>query len=294
MPTAGQLWRSRNEGSWLSALGCQSSEVLEVTMVVDGLWLMEGAGNDFLVGVGSWSARLASDPNLVVRLCRRHRGIGADGVLALEVERDARVRLIYRNADGSRAQFCANGTRCAAMAAAHLLDVPAEMVIATDWAEIPARVDGEKVSLCVPTPGPAEQMILEACGRDWTGILIKVGVSHLVIGVDAEADRLFTAAAPELRRHPILGPEGANVSFITRNSDGTIGIRTYERGVEGETLCCGSAVIAAGVIEMANRDCDRVAVRAASGDLLSVEEHKPGFDLTGPARLIAEIRPMEG
>lgn len=292
-PVAGRSWRRHSEGFVLSTSGGLPSEVFGGAMAVDGLWLTEGAGNDFLVGVGSWSARLASDPNLVVRLCRRHRGIGADGVLALEVEREGRVRLIYRNADGSRARFCANGTRCAAMAAVHVLDVSEEMVILTDWAEIPARVVGDQVSLHVPTPGPAEEKTFEVFGREWTGILLKVGVPHLVISVDAEANGRFAEAASALRWHPALGPDGANVSFIIRHADGSIGIRTYERGVEGETLCCGSAVIAAGVIEMAARDRDRVTIRSKSGDVLCVEERDPGFVLTGPARLIAEVKPVE-
>ncbi len=258
------------------------------------LWLMEGAGNDFLVGVGSWSGRLASDPNLVGRLCRRHRGIGADGVLALDVEGEARVRLHYRNADGSQAQFCANGTRCAALAAVRLLDVPSELVVITDWAEIPARVDGGQVALRLPTPGPAKEISLDAGGRKWNGIVIEVGVPHLVIRVDNVAESVFTEVAPVLRRHPALGPDGANVSFFDRHPDGTVDIRTFERGVEGETLCCGSAVVAAGVIEMADQDVNSARVRPASGDVLIVEDLGTGFGLTGPARFIAEVRPVEG
>jgi len=262
-------------------------------MVLDALWLMEGAGNDFLVGVGSWSGRLASDSSLVARLCRRHRGIGADGVLALEAAGEGRVRLHYRNADGSRARFCANGTRCAALAAVDLLDLPSELVVVTDWAEIPARVDGGQVALRLPTPDPAEQTALDAAGRTWTGIVIDVGVPHLVIRVDDLAETPFAEAAPVLRRHPALGMDGANVSFFDRQSDGTIALRTFERGVEGETLCCGSAVVAAGVIEMADRNVDQVRVRPASGDVLSVEDLGTGFGLTGPARFIAEVKPVE-
>ncbi len=262
-------------------------------MADDALWLMEGAGNDFLLGIGSWSGRLASDSSLVARLCRRHRGIGADGTLAVEVVGDARVRLHYRNSDGTRARFCANGTRCAALAAVRLLDVPSELVVMTDWAEIPARVEGGQVALRLPTPGPAEQKVFDAAGRTWTGIVIEVGVPHLVIRVDDVADGSFSDTASQLRRHPGLGPEGGNVSFFERHSDGTIGLRTFERGVEGETLCCGSAVVAAGLIEMADRGIDRVRVRPASGDVMTVEDLGTGFGLTGPARFIAEVRPVE-
>ena len=78
-----------------------------------GLYKVEASGNDFVLGVGGWSPRLAAEPELAVRLCDRRRGIGADGVLAVEAAGPDRVRLRYRNADGSPARFCGNGTRCA-------------------------------------------------------------------------------------------------------------------------------------------------------------------------------------
>jgi len=85
------------------------------------IYKLEGAGNDFVLGVGAWAGRLDSEPDLVRRLCDRRRGIGADGTLALEAVATDRVRLGYRNADGGEAVFCANGTRCAARAAVELL-----------------------------------------------------------------------------------------------------------------------------------------------------------------------------
>ena len=259
---------------------------------MDALWLMEGAGNDFLVGVGAWGSRLAEDPALAVRLCRRHRGIGADGVLALNVEAEDRLRLLYRNADGSRARFCANGTRCAALAAFRLLKMPPKLVIMTDWIEIPAEVEGDQVRLRLPAPEPALHLELDAGSRTWSGILIEVGVPHLVIRSDPSSDADFLKIAPELRRHPDVGPDGANVSFYRPNTDGIIGIRSFERGVEDETLCCGSAVVAVGLVEMARRNSDRVVVRPVSGDRLVVEDLGEGFGLTGPARFIAEVKPV--
>lgn len=262
-------------------------------MVVDGLWLMEGAGNDFLVGVGSWSDRLDSDSGLVARLCRRRRGIGADGVLALDVEGKNGVRLRYRNADGSRARFCANGTRCAARAAVRLLGIPSELVVITDWAEIPARVEGDSVTLRLPTPSPAEKTKVEVGGREWAGITIEVGVPHFVVRVDRTAQTDFVETASLLRWHPAFAPDGVNVSFFDLDSSGVLRLRTFERGVEGETLCCGSAVVAAGLIAMAEGSLDRVSVRPSSGDILNVEDLGAGFGLTGPARFIAEVQPVD-
>ena len=121
----------------------------------------EGAGNDFVLGVGAWAGRLDSEPDLVRRLCDRRRGIGADGTLSLTAVGAGRVRLGYRNADGGEAVFCANGTRCAARAAVELLGCDPMVVVETGWAEVPAVVDGSQVSLELPPPeaGPRDPVI---------------------------------------------------------------------------------------------------------------------------------------
>ncbi len=111
---------------------------------------VEGAGNDFLLGIGDWARRLADEPDLVARLCDRRRGLGADGVLALSQESSSRVRLIYRNTDGSPSPFCGNGTRCAARVAVELLGLASPLVVETDWAAIPAEVVGPLVTLELP------------------------------------------------------------------------------------------------------------------------------------------------
>ena len=118
----------------------------------DLLLKVEGAGNDFLLGIGRWADRLGSGPALVRRLCDRRHGIGADGTLALTAAGPGRVCLRYRNADGGEARFCANGTRCAARAAVELLGCFSPLTVATGWGEIPARVAGAAVSLELPPP----------------------------------------------------------------------------------------------------------------------------------------------
>ena len=139
----------------------------EVEDSTGALWKMEGAGNDFLLGAGRWAERLAEDEALVADLCRRHRGIGADGVLALFPESGRGLRLVYRNADGSRAAFCANGTRCAALAAVRFLGFPPDLILVTDRMEVRARVwegDG-RVRLDLPRPTFLRpELTLEAAG----------------------------------------------------------------------------------------------------------------------------------
>lgn len=262
-------------------------------MAASRLLAMEGSGNDFLVGVGDWSRRLQTEPDLRVRLCRRRRGIGADGVLALDIDGRDSVRLHYFNADGSRAAFCANGTRCAAAAAVHLLGLSSPVTVNTDWVAVPAEVGNGEVTLSLPLPDPGTPKTLEAGGRTWPGRVVTVGVPHLLIHVDRSALDAFLEWAPILRRHPDLGPEGANITFTHRDDDGCLVLRTFERGVEGETLSCGSAMVAAGWVEMTERGLDHVTLRPASGDRVTVSTTASGLSLTGPVRRIAEVVPLE-
>jgi len=264
--------------------------------VSGGLYKVEASGNDFVLGVGGWSPRLAAEPELAVRLCDRRRGIGADGVLAVEAAGPDRVRLRYRNADGSPARFCGNGTRCAARAAVELLGLPRRLTVETDWAALPAEVDKTMVSLELPPPAaPPRAVELEAAGRRWSGWLLEVGVPHLVVPAD-DLDGLEPAlVAPPLRRHPELGPEGANVDFFAAVSAGEIALRTFERGIEGETLCCGSGVVAAALVAMTRGLPRRLVVRPRSGDALTVEALEDvatgPIRFTGATRVVAELSP---
>jgi len=217
-------------------------------------------------------------------------------VLAIEAVAVDRARLQYRNADGSHALFCGNGTRCAARAAVELLGLPTRLAIATDWVELPAEVDGPMVTLVLPPPPrPARAVELTAAGRCWRGWQIEVGVPHLVLPVD-ELEALDLAnVGPPLRRHPELGPEGANVSFVGSADAGEIALRSFERGVEAETLCCGSGVVAAALVAMAQGAPGRLVLRPRSGDRLTVEvlgdPVTAPLRFSGATRLVAEFVP---
>jgi len=265
---------------------------------VSELWKVEGAGNDFLLGTGVWAERLAEDPDLVRRLCRRRLGIGADGTLAVFPEGPGRVRLVYRNADGSEAGFCANGTRCAARAAVEALGLPPRLEVLTDRGPVAAEVDGERVALELPEPEvPPEPVHLEAAGRTWEGWFAVVGVPHLVLPVEGLEGFDLAAAGPALRAHPALGAEGANVNLVEARPDGGLSVRSYERGVEGETLSCGSGVVAAALAWLAARGGRRLACAVRSGDTLEVEAlgAPPACRsrLIGPARWVARLEPSE-
>lgn len=258
------------------------------------LYKVEGAGNDFLLGTGAWARRLVEDTELVVRLCRRRRGLGADGILAVFAVDAGSVRLAHRNADGSPSGFCANGTRCAARVAVDRLGCAARLSVHTGWGEIPAEV-GNLVSLELPPAGPAESIVLETGAKPFSGRLISVGVPHFVAPVEGlDAIDLEKVARP-LRHHPDLGPEGANIHLIESLSNDLLGIRSLERGVESEVLCCGSGVVAAALTSMEAGQRRRLTVLPRSGNRLEVEalDAPPAARsrLTGPARIVAEIEP---
>lgn len=258
----------------------------------------EGAGNDFLVGLGAWARRLADDAELVRQLCRRHRGIGADGVLAVLPEADGALRIVHRNADASPSAFCANGSRCAALAASRELGLGAAVVLRTGWGDVPARIgdDGTVALDLPPPPAPPRPVALEAAGRSWSGWLVTVGVPHLVVPVDDPATVELNRVGGALRRHPDLGPDGANVDLVGAVAGPELVLRTFERGVEGETRCCGTGAVAVALALPATVAAGRATVRCRSGDLLTVElttaPPRAASRLVGPARLVAVVEPV--
>ncbi len=269
-----------------------------------GFWKMAGAGNDFLVFAGSASVG-ARESETIRRLCRRGTGVGADGVLFVsEVESAGsrpEVRVDYFNADGGPARFCANGTRCAARFAVLRGLATDELLLHTGWGAIPATVrpDGNvtlrlpgpiSVGATVPTFDPSARET-EAHAASLT-----VGVPHLVVfcAEGVEVETLDVAAlGPPLRRHPAL-PEGANVNFVSVRGGSRLSVRTFERGVEAETLSCGSGVVAAAAVAAAERGLvPPVAVATRSGSALVVDLRLEGslahdVTLTGDARLVFE------
>lgn len=262
------------------------------------LYKVEGAGNDFLLGVGGWAERLAGQPELVVRLCDRRRGVGSDGVLALWADGTKKVRLVYRNADGGEAGFCANGTRCAARAGVELLGCAPRLEVVTGWGVIPAEVNGTEVALELPPPSSARRQPAISPPIGLSDLhLLEIGVPHLVAAAEALEEIDIGRVAPVLRRHPSLGPSGANVNLYEVGADGEVAVRTWERGVEGETLSCGSGLVAVALRVMVRRDLRRVVCLPRSGDRLTVEALGEPPDcstrLIGPARMVAEIEPAE-
>ncbi|HEY3169618.1 MAG TPA: diaminopimelate epimerase, partial [Thermoanaerobaculia bacterium] len=219
---------------------------------------MAGGGNDFLLFEADGRKLSDADCRRIALVCRRGLSVGADGALFLSRGGDGRIHLDYYNADGGLASFCANGTRCAARyAVTRRLVADPELVLETGWGNIGARVDGESVTLAlkdVIAPGEPISLDLESperystAGLPPTGIPIHVGVPHLVVFVRSDLAALpIESVGPPLRRHPLL-PEGANVNFVRVAGPNRLDVRTWERGVEAETLSCGSGVVASALV----------------------------------------------
>ena len=257
---------------------------------------LHGAGNDFLLFDGRTRPDLDTLlPPLVARLCDRRLGIGADGVLLLLPGGERVVRLRYWNSDGSPAVFCANGTRCAARFAAERWGWP-RTVIETGYAAVAAEASRGAVTLRLPPPAAVwKWRDFEAAGATVAGRYAVVGVPHLIVPVAWPEfwEHPLAPLGPALRHHPSLPAGGANVSFLRCPSSGPLEIRSFERGIEGETLSCGSGVVAAGLIAVAEGWREPpVAVLTASGRVLEVTpDGRPPLcpvSLTGPAEWIAE------
>lgn len=245
-------------------------------------WKMSGAGNDFILLPRlpkNWSG-----PALARRLCDRHDGVGADGLLLVDPKgRDARVD--HWNSDGSAA-FCGNGSRCAA---AWLLARSQKNHI--DLLTRAGRLSAEKIGggrLRVSMPEPSDFKLglkLGVLGKTYSVDAVRVGVPHAVVFVPSLTTTNVRELGRALRRHRAFGKDGANVNFVRKTGAG-IEMRTYERGVEDETLACGSGIVAAAAVYRRKnpRSAAVVAVRARSGALLSVRENPSSLE--GPAVVV--------
>jgi diaminopimelate epimerase len=256
-------------------------------------WKMHGAANDFVV-IDHRVPFLPADPATIVRrLCDRRRGVGADGVLALEPDAEVDFAMAYWNADGGRADFCGNGARCIARLALDLgLGHGGGVRFRTDAGPKSGRrsPDGRWMDLGfghVDPPGGAE--CVRAAGRVFTGWFVSAGVPHFVVPVDRVSEVPIEAWGTALRHHARFGPPGTNVDFIEVIESGRVAMRTFERGVEGETLACGSGAIASALAAAIGGMRSPVVVRTAGGDdlVVSFEPREGGYEVTqrGPAEI---------
>lgn len=257
---------------------------------------MNGAGNDFVM-VDNRDGSLSLGDAQIARLCDRHRGVGADGLLAVEkAEGAADFRMRYYNADGREAEMCGNGARCFARFVNKLSPSSnGAVTFETPAGIISARLEGEEVSLGMSQPGPfADGVTLEACGRPLTVYSINTGVPHAIVLVEDLEDTDVVGLGRALRHHHHFQPRGTNVNFARQLGPQHLAIRTYERGVEDETLACGTGVVASALtLAVLTGAPSPVRVLVKGGDTLGVAftRTEDGFRdviLTGPADFVFE------
>ncbi|MDX2079367.1 MAG: diaminopimelate epimerase [Terrimicrobiaceae bacterium] len=256
---------------------------------------MNGAGNDFVV-LDNRNLSLSLSSDQIAHLCDRHRGVGADGLLAVEPAREgADFRMRYYNADGGEAEMCGNGARCFARFAARLLPArPGVLSFETPAGVILGRFDGDLVTINMSTPHdhrPATP--LDVRGRPLDVHFINTGVPHAVVFVDDVETVDIRADGAALRWHEAFQPKGTNANFAQVESNGSLVLRTYERGVEDETLACGTGICAAALLHhLAHGTPSPVAVRVRGGDTLlagfsrSSDGSFSEVTLTGPADFV--------
>ena len=252
---------------------------------------MSGAGNDFVV-IDNRALNYSLTGDQIARLCDRHFGVGADGLLAVEpadrAEADFRMR--YYNADGGEAEMCGNGARCFARFVHPLRRNDAERVRFTTPAGL---ITGEYVGdeIRINLTAPTETKINQRADFGWGQIeyhFMNTGVPHVVVFVSDAEKAEIVAHGRAIRRSPIF-PRGTNVNFVQVTDSSVLIVRTYERGVEDETLACGTGVVASALLtHLVHHLALPLCVKVRGGDILTVAARAEtnafrDVTLTGPA-----------
>ena len=255
-------------------------------------WKMSGAGNDFVL-LAEEGQPAAALKKLAVRLCDRPDGVGADGLLCVGRSGAGQVSVRYFNRDGSEA-FCGNGSRCAALwACEYGLAGGWAFTLSTSAGELAAEIMSQtEVRMRMP---PVKRVSLRHKGA-WskpvkTLHFLDTGVPHAVVPVEDVEKVNVAETGAALRRHKAFGAGGANVNFVQAGK-GLLKVRTFERGVEAETLACGTGITASAVaLGLDLGLASPVAVQARSGDRFKVWFTPDGngaseIAVQGPARTV--------
>lgn len=258
---------------------------------------MNGAGNDFVV-VDNRSLTLDLSRERIALLCDRHRGVGADGLLAVEpAEHGADFKFRYYNADGGEAEMCGNGARCFGRFTAALLpEPPARVTFETIAGTLAAEMVDEHIRIAMSDPVDLTlDTGVTVPGLHATLHAVNPGVPHVVAFVEDVASIDVRTHGRAIRQHQAFAPAGTNANFVQVLAPGHIRIRTYERGVEDETLACGTGMVASALFHhLIHGAPSPVRVQVAGGDTLEIgfaSTPSGGFTqvtLTGPADFVFE------
>jgi diaminopimelate epimerase len=279
----------------LSTLKCAPSTATFSLMVVN-FTKMSGAGNDFVL-IDNRAQTLSLNTAQAMHLCDRHRGIGADGVILLKpcASGNADWAWDFYNSDGSLAEMCGNGARCFGRYVRRLTGAQKGFTFETRAGVIAARFKGEAVAVTLTAPKDLRlhQVVTLSIGPTPIHSL-NTGVPHAVLFVPNADEAMVRNMGAEIRYHSHFAPRGTNVNFVQLLDGNGIRVRTYERGVEGETLACGTGVTASALIAAELHHLQApVPVQVLGGKPLEVSFEKNGgqftnVTLSGPADFVFE------
>ena len=237
-------------------------------------WKMHGAKNDFILFDNRDGRFPVEDRAFVAYLAARHSGIGAEGVILIEPSETSDFYMRFYNPDGGEVAMCGNGARCVARLAYELGVADKSMGIETKAGQVCAQIlDEDRVCLWLTAPKDWNlEGSLDLDGRNLTYAFINTGVEHVVMRTGNVDEVNVQEVGAAVRRHRDFAPSGTNVDFMEILSEDELRVRTYERGVEAETLACGTGVTACGLVA-AKKGWVRLPVKiyARSGDMLLVD-----------------------
>ena len=259
------------------------------------IYKMQGSGNDFVcIDNNQLQVPQSRMPDWARRICRRAFGVGADGLIFLQdapETEEVHYRWHFYNADGSRAEMCGNGSRCAARLAHRLGMAPAEHVLGTDAGPVQAVVDEPnrqvQVQLTAPHSFTPDIELTLSSGRTLRAHVVNTGVPHAVFFSSAADSEDIMEVRPAVRYHQCFAPAGANVNIVQILDTDTLYVRTYERGVEDETFACGTgAAASAFVAHKQGLSGNPVRVRTSGGEELGIALSGDEVYLQGRAVLV--------
>lgn len=262
---------------------------------------MSGSGNDFIIVDNRNKIIDENDlSNFIAKICRRKMSVGADGFILVENTDAADFKWRFYNSDGSVAEMCGNGARCVARYAYLNGIAGPEMSFETQAGMIQARVAGDCVKVKMTDPFDLKMnYTIELKNRPLTISSVNTGVPHAVIVEDRIDTVEVVKVGREIRLHDRFAPAGTNVNFVCHLKDNIIAIRTYERGVEDETLACGTGAIASAIVMACQKKLTSpVTVQTRSGGYLNIfYQEKDGkyhdIYLEGDARIIYKAQLWE-
>lgn len=242
-------------------------------------WKISGSGNDFILMDNRDGKIVKKDiGRLVERICRRRKSVGADGLILVNESGQYDFAWQYFNADGGEVEMCGNGVRCAARFACLNNIAGKKMIFETKAGPVSAEVSGRIVKVLMPDPSDLKMdidlpLIPGRLGADY----INTGVPHVVVRVEDLKDYPVVEQGRDIRYNPLFAPEGTNADFIRITGPDLIEMRTYERGVEDETLACGTGAIASVLTASARGMVSSpTKVRTSGGDDLQIYYQKLG------------------